>query len=95
MNEKPKKIEQPLEQIPKPENLGKFKELLKGWRTSPDGMDYCPDCWPKYLNKIDPKIREMAKEDAYPTADLGETRKSEKGWCAICEECSKEAYTPY
>ncbi len=83
------------EKKPTPETLRKFKEALRDWRVSPDGEDFCPDCWPKYLNKFDNKYREMIQDDSSPLSKYAETRKASNGWFALCEECKKDAFVPY
>lgn len=77
------------------ESFAVFKKQLEGWMASPDGQDYCPKCWPQFLEKFEPKHRGMVIKDARPTAAVAEPRKSSDGWLAICESCGTDVFTPY
>jgi hypothetical protein len=91
--------EPPVEAAVEKPPLTKFKEMLKGWMTSPDGEDYCPDCWEKYLEKCGKEIEEMIKKTSHPAASwpkkvMEKTRKAADGWYASCEGCKKYIFVP-
>ena len=86
------------------EALEKFKAELKGWRSSPDGEDFCPDCWPKKLarlrinrdnsNSRDEEIINIFTNDSTPLDDIAKSRKIKDGYMALCSICKKEAFAP-
>ena len=89
--EKNKKIEDP--------KLVEFRKSIKGWMTSPDGEDFCPESWERYLAKIrekDSKLELIVKKDSRPTSSVAETRKASDGWLVMCgeESCKNEVFLP-
>ena len=90
--EKIKKIEDP--------KLVEFRKSLRDWVTSPDGEDFCPESWERYLAKIrgkDSKLELIVKEDSRPTSSIAETRKASDGWLVMCSEegCKNEVFLPF
>jgi hypothetical protein len=74
-----------------------FLHELKGWMTSPDGEDFCPECWKQYLDKLTGAQRVMALDNSGSTAGkhTAKTRKAADGWLAFCEKCGKDVFVPY
>ncbi|MDP2598426.1 MAG: hypothetical protein Q8P49_01195 [Candidatus Liptonbacteria bacterium] len=78
------------EGFPEPESLSTFKERIKGWRTLPEGTDYCPRCWAN-LEK-NKRLSEDSMKTARPTSDFVEQRKGTDGWSAVCQEGGEEVF---
>ena len=83
-------------------SLQKFKEALKGWRTSPDGEDFCPDHWGVYLDKFDERGRKIITSYSQATQKLAGYRKMRDGWGTICQyegkdkkACGRSVSVPY
>lgn len=94
--EKPTNAEEPTEERPNklPEminvnSIDEFRKVLKKWHQSPDGEQFCPDCWGKYLNRIKPEDREGVKNDSDSLNKRLENCKYRDGYLAMCEECGK------
>jgi RNA polymerase-binding transcription factor DksA len=93
-------FEQPetFEREESPENLKLFKELLRkgGWRTSPDGGDFCGADYGRYLSQFEGEEREMIKKESRKTADLAEWRaNTNEGWYVHCEKCDRSIFQEY
>ena len=66
-----------------------FLAKLEGWKTSPDGEDFCPECWNQYLQRFSRKVRDAVKEDSIKTSKVAESRKVSDGWWVGCASCNK------
>ena len=79
-------------------SLNHFTDKLRGWKTSPDGEDFCPKCWEEYIDNVkkqDVDIAEMMVKDGCDTATVAETRRSRDGWFTICCKCNQEESETY
>lgn len=78
-----------------------FLKKLEGWWVNPDGEDYCPECFPKWLDKFEPEMRQITKEDSRRLDDskggYARNRRARDGWFVICngENCQRQVFVPF
>ncbi len=74
--------------LPETRSFEGFKEKIKGWMTTPEGVDYCPFCWAVAENTR--PLLKKAKNAARPTVEIAEQRKGTDAWYVACQKCDRE-----
>lgn len=43
---------------------------LRGWMTSDEGLDYCPECWDNKLKSLSLETKRLVLMDSRPTIEV-------------------------
>jgi len=83
-----------VEQVETEVGLEKFKDVLKGWMTNPDGDDYCPVCWEIYFESFrrDEELIYLIETMSKTTFTLVVQRKILDDCLVTCSDCGRMVF---